>query len=482
MALIYDNRHYKTRIKECLANDFAQKAIMKAQDVFYEKRNNVVGLVPEWLDFRAEAASLRDHVLNNLDYYVSQFAENAEKAGAHVYFADDDKDATSIALEILRKKEAKMIVKSKTILTEEIALNEVLEEAGIEVNETDLAEFILQTADCNPPSHIVVPALHFERTRIRKTFAEKLGYTGTEDPEEMTHFVRKLVRERFLKADVGVNGCNFAVAASGTCTIVSNEGNGRMSSSIPKTQMIFVGTERIVPDFKALDIMMEMLTRSATGAKISNYFSMMTGPAKSGEADGPEETHIIIVDNGRSGILGGEFQDMLRCIRCGACMNICPVYRHITGHGYGSVYPGPMGAVLTPLFVGYEVAGDLPYASTLCGACTENCPVAIPLHELLMKHREIQADVIKTRPAAEKAAYTAAGKVFSNATLFDLGTKAGAIGMKMIANNEGNMPEWTKVLPVLGGWTQAKEMGTLSIKKFRDVYAEHEKKRNKEKK
>ena len=311
---------------------------------------------------------------------------------------------------------------------------------------------------------------------------EKLGYTGTENPTEMTHFVRGYVRERFLKADVGVNGCNFAVAASGTCTIVSNEGNGRMASSIPKTQVIFLGTERIVPDFKALDVMMEMLNRSAVGAKISNYFSMMTGPGRAGEADGPEETHIIIIDNGRSGILGGTFQEMLRCIRCGACMNICPVYRHISGHGYGSVYPGPMGAVLTPLFKGYDVAGDLPYASTLCGACTENCPVAIPLHELLMEHRHIMADIEKTRPKAEEAIFTAAAKMFGNSTLFDLGTKAGAIGMNLISNKEGNMPAWTQAVPVMNGWTKSKELGSLKFKKFRDLYAEHEKNKKKEKK
>ena len=481
MALIYDNRPYKTRVKDVLANDFKRAAIRQAQDVFYGTRNKVVAEVPEWLDFRKEAADIRDHVLANLDYYVDPFATNAAKAGAKVYFALDDKEATQYALDICKEKEAKMIVKSKTILTEEISLNEVLEEAGIEVNETDLAEFILQTADNNPPSHIVVPALHFERNKIREIFAEKLGYTGTENPEEMTHFVRGLVRERFLKADIGVNGCNFGVAETGTVTIVSNEGNGRMASSIPKTQIVFVGTESIVPDFKALDVMMEMLIRSSVGAKISNYFSMITGPAREGEADGPRETHIIIVNNGRDAILGDEdFREMLRCIRCGACMNICPVYRHITGHGYGSIYPGPMGAVLTPLFKGYEVAGDLPYASTLCGACTENCPVAIPLHELLMKHRHREADVVKCRPAAEQAAFTAAAKMFSDASLFDAGTKLAAIGMKFMSNSEGNMASWTKALPVAGAWVKSKEMGTMKWKKFRDVYAEYKAKKVKE--
>ena len=481
MAIIYDNRPYKTRVKDVLGNDFKRAAIRKAQDVFYGKRNSMVEAVPEWADFRKEAADLRDHVLANLDYYVDQFATNAEKAGAHVYFAMDDKEATQYALDICKEKEAKMIVKSKTILTEEISLNEVLEEAGIEVNETDLAEFILQTADNNPPSHIVVPALHFERHKIRDIFAEKLGYTGTENPEEMTHFVRRLVRERFLKADIGVNGCNFGVAETGTCTIVSNEGNGRMASSIPKTQIVFVGAERIVPDFKALDIMMEMLIRSSAGSKISNYFSMITGPARPEEADGPRETHIIIVNNGRDNILGDKtFRSMLRCIRCGACMNICPVYRHITGHGYGSIYPGPMGAVLTPLFKGYEVAGDLPYASTLCGACTENCPVAIPLHELLMEHRHRQADVEKCRPGVEMAAFQGAAKMFSDATLFNTGTKMAALGMNILKNSEGNMPSWMKHLPVAGAWIRSKEMGAMKWKKFRDVYAEYKAKKVKE--
>ena len=219
--------------------------------------------------------------------------------------------------------------------------------------------------------------------------------------------------------------------------------------------------------------MMELLIRSSVGAKISNYYSMITGPAKPGEADGPEELHIVIIDNGRSNILGGEFNSMLRCIRCGACMNICPVYRQITGHAYGSIYPGPMGAVLTPLLVGYEKAGDLPYASTLCGECWEHCPVKIPLHELLLKHRVNIADKAHLRPAAEEAIFKTVATVFSNSFLFDYGTKLGAIGMKLMSKN-GNLADWTKLLPVVGGWMKAKDMGTMKLKKFRDVYAEYE--------
>lgn len=473
MAILYDERPFKKRVEDVLANDFKVKAIQKAQDVFYAKRKALVDQVPEWEEFRDEAAELRDHVLSNLDYYLNQFAENAEKAGAKVHFARDAKEANEYVMEVVRAKNAKMVVKGKTMVSEEISLNEVLMNNDVEVNETDLAEFILQTADWNPPSHIVVPALHFARERIRDTFHEKLGYEGTEDPEEMTRFVRKRIRDRFLHADIGFTGCNFGVAETGTITIVSNEGNGRMSSSMPKTMICLMGMERLVPDFAGLDIMIELLIRSSVGAKISNYYSMITGPAKPGEADGPEELHIVIIDNGRSNILGGEFNSMLRCIRCGACMNICPVYRQITGHAYGSIYPGPMGAVLTPLLVGYEKAGDLPYASTLCGECWEHCPVKIPLHELLLKHRVNIADKAHLRPAAEEAIFKTVATVFSNSFLFDYGTKLGAIGMKLMSKN-GNLADWTKLLPVVGGWMKAKDMGTMKLKKFRDVYAEYE--------
>lgn len=473
MAILYDERPFKERVNDALSNDFKVKAIQKAQDVFFAKRKALVEQVPEWEEFREEAAQIRDHVLKNLDYYINQFAENAEKAGAHVYFAKDADEANGYVMDIVRAKNAKMVVKGKTMMSEEIDMNHVLLDAGVDVNETDLAEFILQTADWNPPSHIVVPALHFARGRIRETFHEKLGYDGTEDPEEMTRFVRKRIRERFLNADIGFTGCNFAVAETGTVTIVSNEGNGRMSSSMPKTMITLMGMERLVPDFRALDVMMELLVRSSVGAKISNYYSMITGPAKKGEADGPEELHIIIIDNGRTNILGGEFETMLRCIRCGACMNICPVYRQITGHAYGSIYPGPMGAVLTPLLVGYEKAGDLPYASTLCGECWEHCPVKIPLHELLLKHRVNIADKAHLRPAAEEAIFKTVAMVFGNSFLFNYGTKLGAIGMKLMSKN-GHMADWTKLLPVVGGWVKAKDMGTLKMKKFRDVYAEYE--------
>lgn len=476
MAILYDqDKKFKERVADAVANDFKHNAIKTAQNVFYDRRKALVSQVDEWQDFRQEAAEIRDHVLANLDYYLNQFAENAEKNGCKVYFAQTDVEASQQVLEIFKAKEAKMLVKSKSMMTEEIGMNHVLMDAGIEVNETDLAEFILQVADWNPPSHIVVPALHFERKAIRKVFNEKLGYEGTEDPEEMTRFVRGRMRDRFLKADIGVTGCNFAVAETGTMTLVSNEGNGRMSTSVPKTQVVILGMERVVPTFESLDVMMELLIRSSVGAKICNYFSMVTGPRKADEVDGPEEVHIIIVDNGRSDIIAGKFREMLRCIRCGACMNICPVYRHITGHAYGSIYPGPMGAVLTPLLVGYDKAGTLPYASTLCGACTDHCPVKIPLHELLLLHRQILVEKQGYPSFAEKSIFKMAGMGLGNSTMFDLGTKMGAIGMGIMGGKKGRLTEKTKSIPVLGGWTASRDMELLKKEKFRDWFEKREK-------
>ena len=476
MAILFNqDKNFKERVDIAVHNEFKQNAIRTAQNVFYSKRKELVDQVDEWQDFRQEAADLRDHVLANLDYYLNQFAENAEKNGCKVYFAQTDKEASAQVLEIFKAKQAKMLVKSKSMMTEEIDLNHVLLEAGIEVNETDLAESILQTADWDPPSHIVVPALHFERKAIRKIFNEKLGYEGTEDPEEMTRFVRKRMRERFLKADIGVTGCNFAVAETGTMTLVSNEGNGRMSTSIPNTQVVILGMERIVPSFEALDVMMELLIRSSVGAKISNYFSMVTGPRKADEVDGPEEIHIVIVDNGRSKIIAGQFREMLRCIRCGACMNICPVYRHITGHAYGSIYPGPMGAVLTPLLVGYEKAGALPYASTLCGACTDHCPVIIPIHELLLLHRQKLVEEFHYPGFMEKSIFKVAGIGLGSSGMFDLGTKMGAFGMGIMGGKKGRLGEGTKGIPVLGGWTKSRDMELLKKEKVRDWFEKREK-------
>lgn len=476
MAILYKldgkDQSFKERVQDCIADDFKHNAITTATDVFYKNRSARVAEVPEWEELREEARRIRNHVLDNLDYYLDQFATNAEKAGSHVYFAQTDKEAVQQVIEIFENRGAKKMVKSKSMMSEEIDINHALIDHGVEVFETDLAEIILQLNDWNPPSHIVVPALHLERNAIRDVFA-RYGYQGDEDPERLTKFIRGFIREKFLNADVGMTGCNFGVAETGSCTLVTNEGNGRMTTSVPNTQIVLMGMERIVPSFEALDVLVALLVRSSVGSKITSYFSLTTGPRKASEVDGPEEQHIIIIDNGRSKILGSKFRDMLRCIRCGACLNICPVYRHITGHGYGSIYPGPMGIVLTPLLLGYDKAGALPWASTLCGACSDHCPVKIPLHELILRHRQIEVEENGYGGFAVNALFKGAGKVLANSTMYDLGTKVGATFMPILAKDRKSIKE-TPHIPVLNNWTQSRDMGMLSKEKFRDWFAKHE--------
>lgn len=466
--VIYDDKPLRERVKNALADDFKHEAIKKAQDTITGNAERLASENPIWEELRLEAAYIRNKVLTNLDYYIKEFATNAQKAGAQVHFAPCAQDALDIALDIFEEVGAKQCVKSKSMVTEEVGLNDFLEDREIHAIETDCAENILQTAE-DKPSHIVVPALHFDRSHIRDVYREKKGYTGTEDPEEITHFLRENLREEFLQAKIGVTGCNFGVAETGTCTLVTNEGNGRMATTVPETQIVFLGAERLVPDLRSLDTFMTLLVPSAVGSKITSSFALNTGNAKEGEADGPKHVHIIMVNNGRSNILQSEFAPMLRCIRCGACMNNCPVYRHITGHGYGSIYPGPMGVVLTPLLEGYDNTDKMAYACSLCGACDDACPVKIPLHELIHHHRINIVDQGKTSPA-EKAAFRSAGKVLSNNALYDMATHAGSKGMKAMGGSYGALGSSTSWVPVLRGWTTSRDFDLLAPERFRDWF------------
>ena len=302
--------------------------------------------------------------LTHLDDYLYQLSENVSARGGHVFFAKTKEEASAYIQDVAQKKAAKKIVKSKSMVTEEIEMNQALEEIGCEVVESDLGEYILQVDDHEPPSHIVAPALHMTKEQIREVFHEKLGYEMSETPEEMTNFVRAMLREKFLEADIGVTGCNFAVADTGSICLVTNEGNADLVTAIPKTHIAVMGMERLVPTMEELDVLVGLLCRSAVGQKLTSYISVV-GPKGEGEVDGPEEFHLVIVDNGRSNILGTDFQPVLQCIRCAACINVCPVYRHVGGHSYGSIYPGPIGAVFSPLLGGYDDYQELPFASSL---------------------------------------------------------------------------------------------------------------------
>ncbi|MCQ2751658.1 MAG: LutB/LldF family L-lactate oxidation iron-sulfur protein [Coriobacteriales bacterium] len=467
MAILYDTQtKLNKRAKKCIDNDFKHEAIKQAQEVFYNKRKALIADVPEWEDLRECASQIRTHVTKNLDYYIKEFVENARAQGVQVHLAPDADTALCAALDIFMAHNAVSCVKSKSMMTEEIGLNDVLEQATIKVTETDCAENILQTAR-DIPSHIVVPALHHDRRTIAEIY-RPLGYTGSDNPEEITHFLREHLRNEFLTADIAIRGCNFAVAQTGSVTLVTNEGNGRMVDTFPKTQIVFIGIDRIVPNLQSLDVMMALLPSSAVGAKISSYFSVDTGTRAQDELDGAQNVHYILINNKRSNLLGGEFESMLKCIRCGACLNICPVYRHITGHGYGSIYPGPMGVVLSCALEGYDNVGALPYACTLCSACDGDCPMKVPLHDLIRKHRVIKNEGKNGNPA-EKTAFKTVAAVLSNHKRFEKLIPTGRVALKKISRGE-NLHAQSIKLPILNSWVKSKNLDNIAPELFRDWF------------
>jgi L-lactate dehydrogenase complex protein LldF len=469
MKISTDN--FKDRVDQGIHNDFMRGAVAGAQDGMGIKRRNEVNELGNWEEWRNHGEEIRQHVLENLDYYLEQLSENVSKRGGHVFFAQTAEEAREYIKGVVKKKNAKKIVKAKSMVTEEISLNSVLEQEGCEVVETDLGEYILQIDDHDPPSHIVVPALHKNKEQIRDVFAEKLGYKGTSKPEELAACAREVLRKEYLSADVGITGCNFAVAETGSFSLVTNEGNADLVTTLPKTQITVMGMERIVPTFEEMEVLVSMLTRSAVGQKLTSYITVLTGPREELDVDGPEEFHLVIVDNGRSEILGGDFQSVLQCIRCGACINVCPVYRQIGGHSYGSIYPGPIGAVLTPLLGGYDEYKELPYASSLCGACTEVCPVKIPLHELLLKHRQVIVEKEGKAPIAEKLLMKAFGLGAASPALYKIGSKMAPAAMNPFTHGD----KISKGPGPMKAWTDIREFPAPNKERFRDWFKNREK-------
>lgn len=343
---------------------------------------------------RDHGRRIRAHTIAHLDRYLAEFADRIEALGGRVHWAETATAARAIVLDLARTRGVRTIVKSKSMVTEELELNPALEEAGMRVIETDLGEYVAQLAH-EAPSHIIAPILHKTRGDVAALFREKLGAREDEvaDPAQMTDFVRRKLRPEFLRAEMGISGANFGVAATGTLVLVTNEGNGRLCTSAPRVHVAMMGIERVVPTVDDLGVMINLLARSATGQKLSVYTSLITGPRRrdstgaSIDPDGPEELHVVLVDNGRSQMLGGELAEILYCIRCGACLNACPVYQQIGGHAYGTVYQGPVGSVVTPGMYGLGPWSDLPHASTLCGACREVCPVRIDIPRMLLALR-----------------------------------------------------------------------------------------------
>src|SRR5690625_4066651 len=448
MSVRIGDPSFENRVQEGIENEFMRQAVSSAQGRLKTGRLNAAEELGDWEDWRTLGEEIRSHTLENIDYYLQQLSDQVAKRGGNVFFAETAEEANAYIQNVVKQKNGKKIAKSKSMVTEEIGLNKALEEVGAEVVETDLGEWILQL-DEDPPSHIVAPALHKNREQIQETFEEKKGYTKSDQPEELALFAREQLRKEFLAADIGITGCNFAVAESGAVTLVTNEGNARLVTSLPDTQITVMGMERIVPTWEELDVLVSLLTRAAVGQKLTSYITSITGTKLEGETDGPEEYHLVIVDNGRSKILGTEFQSALHCIRCAACINVCPVYRHVGGHAYGSIYPGPIGAVLTPLLDGYEDHKELPYASSLCAACTEVCPVKIPLHEQLIRHRQIIVEEEKMDSVMDQIAMKGFAKWGSSPAAYKMSAAIARPALKpfsrkeTIKNGPGPLKGWT---------------------------------------
>jgi L-lactate dehydrogenase complex protein LldF len=475
MGIKINDLSFEKNLEKNLADDFMRAAMVKAQDSMAKNRKNVLsqlgdGNFREWQKLSGE---VRAHVLENLDFYLNQFAENVVKNGGNVFFAKDAKEASQYITNLAIERGVKKVVKAKSMVTEEIGLNHELMDAGVEVRETDLAEYILQLDNWNPPSHMVVPSLHLNKTQIRDVFAEN-GYTGKDIPEDLAAFARASLRNEFVTADMGIYGCNFAIAESGAITLVSNEGNIDLCTSAPELQVSVMGMERIVATYEDADICLSLLARSAVGAKNTTYTTFVNGITEEGAADGAKEFHVVIVDNGRSKILNSQFKEVLQCMRCAACLNACPVYREVGGHSYNAIYSGPLGVVLTPLLAGYDDFKELPYMCSLCGECSEVCPSNIPLHSLISEHKRVLAEDLKVN-AFWGAGMSGAGMVLSRPWMYNLGTGVAPLVTKPLME-DGKIK---KGIGILKGWTDKRDMPALEKTRFRDWYASRSKGGNK---
>lgn len=469
--------------REALVDTQLRGALRNLANTFGARRKIAVTTVDDWEGLRERARAIKDETLAHLDKYLAAFADNAERAGAKIHWARDASEACGIVLRILREREATRIVKSKSMATEEIHLNHALEEAGLAPVETDLGEWIIQLAH-ETPSHIVVPAIHKSKKQIAELFVKKLGIEPSDDVAVLTGAARRILRQSFAEADAGISGVNFGVAETGTFLILENEGNARLTTSLPKTHIAVMGIEKIIPRLTDLDVFLKLLPRSGTGQRLTSYQSLITGTKRSPGDEGPEEVHIVLMDNGRSRMLGHPVtRQSLACIRCGACLNACPVYQQIGGHAYGSVYPGPIGAVITPQLTGIKGSAQLPYASSLCGACREVCPVKIDIPELLL---HLRAEIVEgtaggtadergpvKRKMLEHLAFRLYAFAWAHPTLYRLSARVGRLLQRPMVR-DGHIGKvgapLARLAPPLAAWTAWRDAPPLAPRSFRDQW------------
>ncbi|NJD26369.1 MAG: lactate utilization protein [Betaproteobacteria bacterium] len=454
-----------------------RRTLQKARPLFVGKRaKGIAGLAADGLGFgalRTACADIRRRVVDDLDVWLEIFEERARATGAEVLWARDGAEIRRHVLDIAARHGVTKAVKSKSMLSEEAGLNEALADAGIRPVETDLGEYIVQLAG-EAPSHIIAPAVHKTIHEVEALFAAEHGRPlqarSSADIPAMAREAREVLRQHFLSADMGISGANFLIAETGSAALVTNEGNGRMVTTLPSVHVVITGIEKIVPTLEDFASLMRLLPRSATGQTISNYVSLLTGTRGAGDGEGPEKTVFILVDNGRAALAGSDFADMLRCIRCGACMNHCPVYFSLGGHAYGWVYPGPMGSVLTPLYTGIENALDLPHASTGCNQCGVVCPVEIPLPALMHRLREVQVER-RLRPLAERLGLGAWGWLARRPTLYRLVVRLAARYLRWLADDSGRI----RVFGLAPGWSAGRDLVPPSGPTFLERYAARKK-------
>jgi L-lactate dehydrogenase complex protein LldF len=468
-----ESRHanaFPAQARSALQDATLKKALRNATDLFAERRNAAIGAVPDWQALREQARQIKDATVADLAHYIEQFADNAERAGAQVHWARDASEACQIIQKLAEDNQAKRLVKSKSMATEEIHLNKALAERAREPVETDLGEWIIQLAG-ETPSHIIVPAIHMTREAIGDLFVEKLGIPPSNDPKTLCAHARERLRNHFAEADLGISGVNFGVAETGSILILENEGNVRMTTTMPKVHVAVMGIERVIPRFADLEVFLRLLPRSGTGQHLTTYQSILTGvdsPQRTANGQGPEQVHIVLLDNGRSKIAVDEkMRETLACIRCGACLNACPVYQTVGGHAYGSVYPGPIGAILTPQLAGMHEAKPLPFASSLCGACKDVCPVKIDIPSLLLELRQRAVEGSEDQPAAKRSFFESLSwRMWSwfvrGPKRFRLATAVARVGQRL--------PLLHRLLPPMAAWHATRELPRLAKRSFRDTY------------
>ena len=456
---------FRQRADGAMKDTFLQEALTIATTKFIGLRREAFAGFPEGEALRDQARAIKEATLQELDRHLETLIANVERLGGHVHYAAAPVEARSIIVDIARRTGARMAVKSKSMATEEIHLNEALEAAGITPVETDLGEYIIQLAH-ERPSHIIAPAIHKTKGQVAELFTRELNRHAAPDPEALTRIARGELREKFLQADLGITGANFAVADTGTVVLVTNEGNGRMVTSLPRVHVAVMGVEKVVPSLTDLMVFLAILAKSATGQKLSVYTSLVQGPRRAGELEGPEEFHLVLLDGGRIAQIGGPLREALSCLRCGACLNVCPVYRQIGGHAYGYTYPGPIGILLTAMMEGTPAVKDLAHASSLCGACADACPVRIDIPRMLIDLRREVGDR-KIAPWTERVAFTLLSRLLRHPRLYRLAARAGRLLQRPFAGS-GRVSR----LPLFfGEWTRTRDLPPMASRTFQERWA-----------